>query len=85
MALSVVLVEVCDANAASRPELFELESEYPLMSVMENECMSECELCARHPYVFLNGELLYTDNADELILQIKEKAKKIVADPNSAL
>lgn len=82
MALSLVFVEVCDANLACREELFELENENPSVSVMETECMSQCELCALHPYVFINGDLLYTDSPDSLIQQAKDKVHEILSDMN---
>lgn len=75
-----ILIEVCDANPAARNELFQLESDYPGVTVMENSCMSECELCARSPYVFLNGELIAQESLDELLVQIRARLSQLLDD-----
>lgn len=68
----MILIEVCDANAACVPELFDLESDYVEVSVLENSCMSHCELCAANPYVFFEGELVHADTTAELLTKIRD-------------
>ncbi|KPV43540.1 DUF1450 domain-containing protein [Alicyclobacillus ferrooxydans] len=75
-----ILLEVCDANPAATSELYGLENEYPGLSVMENSCMSECELCAARPYVFLNGELLAASPVEDLMLLIRSRLNQLFAD-----
>lgn len=71
MSIATVFIEVCDANHASAPELFELEELYSGVSVTEISCASECALCATAPYVFLNGQIISRDSVEELLETIR--------------
>lgn len=75
MLFGIVLIEVCDGNAACVPELLNLESEFVGVSILENSCMSQCELCAIQPYVFLDGEIISSHSVEELLHVIREKLK----------
>lgn len=66
---NTVLIEVCDANRACIPELFELEREFPYLSILEIPCMSQCELCQTRAFVFLNSNLV---DADGNVAQLLE-------------
>ena len=83
MAYSLVLIEVCDANRACVPELFNLEAENVSVSVIENSCMSECELCAANPYVFLNGEIVSADSLESLLQTVRERVNELIKAYNS--
>jgi len=74
-----LLIECCEANSAYTDLLRNLESEYPGLSVLENSCMSECELCAKNPYVFLNGRIIRAENIESLLVSIREQLE---ADTN---
>ncbi|MCL6442824.1 MAG: YuzB family protein [Alicyclobacillus sp.] len=76
MAEGMILIEVCDANEACVPDLFALESEYVDVSVLENACMSECDLCITSPYVFFNGELLQANSAQALLQMIRQRLEE---------
>lgn len=76
MSTGLIVIEVCDANPACTDDLFQLEEEFPGLSVLETSCMSECELCATYSYVFLNGGLLFADSVPELLAIIRQKIKE---------
>jgi uncharacterized protein YuzB (UPF0349 family) len=78
VSLGFIVIEVCDANPAADPRLFQLEEKYPQVTVLENSCMSECELCRQHPYVFLNGELLFEETVDGLLTRIEQFIQQTV-------
>lgn len=67
-----MMVEVCDANPAACKELFDLEEAYPGLSVLETSCMSECELCAARPYVFVNGARMDAPTVDALLQAVRK-------------
>lgn len=71
-----ILIEVCDANLASGPELTRLEDEFKGVSVIENSCMSECELCASRSYVFFNSELITADTTGSLLSLLRERIRQ---------
>ena len=79
MSFGLILIEVCDINLACSPELLVLEQEYPDVSIIENGCMSHCELCATSPYVFLNGEIIREETVDKLIITLRKRLDELVA------
>lgn len=74
----LIVVDVCESNAACRQELFELESKYPEVSVLESMCMSNCDTCATFPYVLLNGEMVVAQTWDELLTDLTRRIEKII-------
>jgi uncharacterized protein YuzB (UPF0349 family) len=78
VSFGLIMIEVCDANPAADPRLFRLEEKYPQVSILENSCMSECELCRTYPYVFLNGELLFEETVDGLLTRIEQYIQQTV-------
>ncbi|QSO53413.1 DUF1450 domain-containing protein [Alicyclobacillus curvatus] len=72
-----ILIEVCDANPASRPELFRLEEEFVGISIIENTCMSECELCAQCSYVFFDGDIMVADTPDSLLSLLRQRMHQL--------
>jgi len=70
--ICLTLIEYCDANEANHPLINKLE-ERNGVSVLETQCMSECELCACEPYVFFNGELLSAESLVELVQLIEQR------------
>lgn len=85
MPFNLVLVEVCDANQACRPELFSLESQFSSVDIMETNCMSECDLCAHNPYAFVNGELVEAEHPDTLVEKVKFRIREILEDSEPSL
>jgi uncharacterized protein YuzB (UPF0349 family) len=78
MTFGLVILEVCDANKMSQPELFDLEETFPGVSVLENSCMNQCELCARQPYVFVNDQIVSDPESTNLLEKIKKEISRIL-------
>jgi uncharacterized protein YuzB (UPF0349 family) len=74
----LILIEVCDANPACVSDLFNLEQDYPGVSVLETSCLSECELCAERPYVFVNGEIVTAVDVPSLLAAVKERIDEMM-------
>jgi uncharacterized protein YuzB (UPF0349 family) len=74
------VIEVCDANPACAEALFELESDYPFVSVLETACMSQCDLCARRAYVFLNNEIVDSETVPQLLDMLRHRLAEIAAN-----
>jgi uncharacterized protein YuzB (UPF0349 family) len=79
MSAGLIIVEVCDANPACTDDLFALERDYSGVSVLENMCMSQCDLCAAKPYVFLNGELLAAESVPKLLELVRAQIERTLA------
>ncbi|AIC95666.1 MULTISPECIES: DUF1450 domain-containing protein [Shouchella] len=72
--MGIIVVEVCDGNLMNRVDLENLlESEYPEVAVMDNECLSFCGLCAVRPYAIVNGTRIFGATAEECIEKIKHR------------
>lgn len=78
MSFGLILIEVCDINLACSAELLALENDYPDVSIIENGCMSHCDLCAVSPYVFLNGEIIREETVDKLIVTLRKRIEELV-------
>lgn len=67
------LVEFCVNNLTDDViEIKEkLEKDYSL-DVIEYDCLGNCTICARQPYVLVNGEIVRGENAKELLIKIYE-------------
>jgi uncharacterized protein YuzB (UPF0349 family) len=79
MSFGLILIEVCDINLACTPELLALEEEFPDVSIIENGCMSHCDLCATSPYVFLNGEIIRENTVDKLLGTLRNRIDELTA------
>lgn len=77
MSFGLILIEVCDINLACTPELLALEEEFSDVSIIENGCMSHCDLCATSPYVFLNGEIVREETVDKLISTLRGRIDEL--------
>lgn len=80
-----ILIEVCDANPACCDKLFQLESEYEGVSIIENTCMSECELCASRPYLFLDSQIITAETVDELIAATVSRIHQLTATEDNEI
>lgn len=81
MSLRYVIIEVCDANPAAGSLLYTLESDFPGVSILETACMSECDLCARFPYVFIDGELIHAATVEELVEGLRQRLDAPEVEP----
>ncbi|BCJ85764.1 DUF1450 domain-containing protein [Effusibacillus dendaii] len=74
--MGIVILEVCESNPAASLDLEKWESEYPGTSVIRSSCLSECEFCAAHAYVMINGEIVSSHDLDSLSAAIREKIEQ---------
>jgi len=56
-----------------------LESEYPEVAVLRNDCLSFCGMCARSPYAIVNGKRIFAKTAEECLVKICERIEEELA------
>jgi len=56
-----------------------IESEYPEVAVLRNECLSFCGMCARSPYAIVNGKRIFAKTAEECLKLIRERIEEELA------
>jgi len=54
--LGLVIVEVCSRNAVNSSALEQFEADHPEVTVMFEECLNNCDLCALRPFAYVNGK-----------------------------
>lgn len=68
------MVEICAKNVINRLDVEQiLESEYPEVSVLKNECLSLCGLCNIKPFAFVNGQRIFANTTEECLHKIKKR------------
>lgn len=80
MVAGLLLIEVCSGNPACTQALFDLESEHAHVSVLENDCMSFCDLCATTPYVLIEGEICAAVTPEAVIDKVRYMIQQHDAD-----
>jgi len=50
-----------------------IESEYPEVAVIQNECLSFCGMCGKRPYAFVNGKRVFAKTPEQCLKLIKER------------
>ncbi|UOQ91606.1 YuzB family protein [Halobacillus shinanisalinarum] len=56
-----------------------IESEYPDVAVLMNECLSFCGLCAIKPYAIVNGARIFGKTSEEALDKIRKKIEEELA------
>ncbi|WP_430789997.1 DUF1450 domain-containing protein [Virgibacillus flavescens] len=78
--MGIVIVDVCDGNAITTIDIEEIiEEEFPEVSVMMNECLSFCGLCALKPYALVNGKRISGNTPEACLDKIREALRKELA------
>lgn len=78
--MGVVVVEVCDGNLITELDIESIiESEYPEVAVLMNECLSFCGMCAVRPYAIVNGSRVFGKNPEEALAKIRKKIEEELA------
>lgn len=78
--LGIVIVDVCSANAITSINIEGIiETEFPEVAVIVNQCLSYCGLCAVSPYAHVNGKLIHGKTVDACLDNIKKEIKKELA------
>ncbi|MGP4076733.1 DUF1450 domain-containing protein [Halobacillus sp. K22] len=78
--MGVVVVEVCDGNLITELDIEGIiESEYPEVAVLMNECLSFCGMCAVRPYAIVNGTRVFAKTKEEALDKIRTKIEEELA------
>ncbi|EUJ32422.1 hypothetical protein MFLO_06862 [Listeria floridensis FSL S10-1187] len=65
------IVEFCVNNLASGAQkAFDQLDSDPNLDVIEYDCLTYCDLCARNLFALVDGEVIRGDSADELVQNI---------------
>ena len=66
------MIEVCDINPICLLDIEALETEYHEVTVLKNSCLSNCTICAKNPYAFVDGEIMTAETPEQLLENIKQ-------------
>jgi len=78
--MGIVLVEICDGNTIKTIDIEEiLESEFPEVAVIMNECLNFCGLCAMRPYALVNNRRVFGKTPEECLDKIRKLIKEELA------
>lgn len=75
--MGIVIIDICSGNAITTIEDIEgiLESEFPEVAVLMNECLSYCGLCAIRPFALVNGKRVIGKTPSECLDNIRAAIK----------
>lgn len=76
MNLGLVIVEVCSRNAVNSAALEQFEAEHPEVTVMYEECLNNCDLCALRPFAYVNGKTATAPTTQGCIERIDRFVRK---------
>jgi len=78
--MGIVVVEICDGNTITVLEIEEiLESEFPEVAVLMNDCLSYCGLCAIRPYAIVNNKRIFGKTPEECLDKIRDAIREELA------
>lgn len=75
--MGIILVEVCDASLINHIDIeAEIESEYPEVAVIKNDCQSFCGICKVKPYAIVNNKRVFANTPEQCLKKIKERIEE---------
>ncbi|CDQ21436.1 Uncharacterized protein YuzB, UPF0349 family [Halobacillus karajensis] len=78
--MGIVVVEVCDSNLINELDIESIiESEYPEVAVLMNDCLSFCGMCALRPYAIVNNHRVFGKTPEEALDKIRVKIEEELA------
>lgn len=78
--MGIVVVEVCDGNLINELDIEGIiESEYPEVAVLMNECLSFCGMCAIRPYALVNNTRVFAKTPEQALEKIRTKIEEELA------
>ncbi|TGB02003.1 YuzB family protein [Halobacillus salinus] len=78
--MGIVVVEICDGNLITELDIESIiESDYPEVAVLMNECLSFCGMCAVRPYAIVNGSRVFGKTSEEALEKIRTKIEEELA------
>lgn len=74
------MVEICDGNTITILNIEEiLESEFPEVAVLMNDCLSFCGMCALRPYAIVNNKRIFGKTPEECLDKIRKAIREELA------
>lgn len=78
--MGIVIVDICMSNSINLLDVEAiLEAEYPEVSVLMNDCLSFCGMCARSPFAIVNGKRVFAKTPVECLDKIRGQIEKELA------
>lgn len=78
--MGIIVVEICDGNTIKTINIEEiLETEFPEVAVIMNECLNFCGLCAVRPYALVNNKRVFGKTPEECLDKIRVVIKEELA------
>ncbi|MDL4841859.1 DUF1450 domain-containing protein [Aquibacillus rhizosphaerae] len=78
--MGIVVVEICDSNLMNTINIEEIiETEYPEVAVLVNDCLSFCGLCRLKPYAMVNGRRIHAKDPEQCLVKIKSAIEEELA------
>lgn len=78
--MGIIVVEICDGNTIKTIDIEEiLETEFPEVAVIMNECLNFCGLCAVRPYALVNNKRVFGKTPEECLDKIRIVIKEELA------
>lgn len=78
--MKFIIVEICDANTFTTLDVEEvLESEFPEVAVIINQCLSFCGLCRAVPFAIVNNDRIFGKTPEECLDKVRLKIKEELA------
>ncbi|MFD1363463.1 DUF1450 domain-containing protein [Lentibacillus salinarum] len=75
--MGAIVVEICDGNAITSLDIEGIiESEFPEVAVLMNECLAFCGLCRVRPYALVNNRRVHGNTPEECLDKIREAIKE---------
>ncbi|WP_089740413.1 DUF1450 domain-containing protein [Gracilibacillus ureilyticus] len=78
--MGIVVVEICDSNLMNTFDIEGIiESEYPEVAVLINDCLNFCGLCRLKPYAMVNGKRIHGKTPEETLDKIRKTIEEELA------
>lgn len=78
--MGIVIVDVCTGNLITTIDIEDIiESEFPEVAVLMNDCLSYCGLCAIRPFALVNGKRIFGKTAEDCLEKIRTEIKEELA------
>lgn len=80
MIMGIVVVEICDSNLINALDIEKIiESEYPEVAVLINDCLNFCGLCRLKPYALVNNQRVHGKTPEETLAKIRKAIEEELA------
>lgn len=75
--MGIVIVDVCSVNLIMTLDVENIiETEFPEVAVIVNQCLNFCGLCAKSSYAHVNGRLIHGKTPEQCLDNIRDAIRK---------